>query len=216
MLMKHPATRVRSFLDIEKDFLQGLIDDCFEFISLTPFADLVIDLQGDGSYARECAELHSDMDINIAFASEADRLLARRRIKENPEQWAKAVAFLNQLRVKYGLFIEPALQHDNLANTPKSYFSFKEKKLYKGETRKIDIDYYTKEVKVRPVDPSKPKHMSIGVIGDDGNAREFDPNKDSHDVYDQWIHLVPEYEAKLKDKFLRFGETEETAYMKKL
>lgn len=201
-MIKHPALRVASSADIDKDFHAALAKECFAWLALTPFADLAIDLQEVGSYACETALLYSDLDFNVAFRSEADLALARKRIQENPDQWRKARDFWVQLCHKYGIHLEFALQDYDVAATNKSYFSLKEMKHYLRD----------KKVKVRVRQP----HKAVKVDDDTTSLgfRAFDPTRDTPASYDPWAAELPKWEQKLGSKLLKFGETPDTAWMK--
>lgn len=212
-MIKHPAFRVRSSADIYKPVHDEFAADCWKYISLTPYADLVTDICEVGSYPCERAELHSDMDINQCFKSQADMLLAGERIKENTDQFLQALAWRNQIMKKWGLRIDFVRFDYDLSLTPKTYFSLKEMKLHAGDKRRIDkIDgVYVERVIHRVRTPR------LGIVVPDEEVdvgfRPFRPG-DTHDMYDPWFSELPEWEKKLKGKLLKYGETEETNWMK--
>lgn len=208
-MIKHPALRVRSVLHIVPAVLDAMAVKMEQLVALTPFADLVTDISVPGSYARECAELHSDLDLNLDTGTEENRLLARKRIKENKPQFRKALAFLRSLEKQYGIRIDIALQHADIKAVPKMSYSLRTRTLFGTERRKMDVDWQTGVAteRIRPPLLRQPK-LSIGVPDDDLGARPFNPLVD-----DPWLSELPTWRRRYGANLLEYGKTPETAHM---
>lgn len=205
-MIKHPALRVRSVLHIDSAFLDTLALKMEQFVLLTPFADLVTDINIVGSYARECAELHSDIDINLDTGTEENRLLARELIKNNQAQFRKAIVFLKTVEKLYGMRIDIALQHANMKAVPKMSYSLLFRELFGTERRKMDVDWETGEATERINPPLlRQPTLSIGVFDADLGARPFDPITD-----DPWKRELANWRTLYGANLLEYGQTPET------
>jgi len=213
MIAKHPALRVHSSVDIPSEYHKELAEDCFKYISLTPFADLVTDVVEVGSYAREQAELHSDLDLNIEFATPEDLAEAKERIQANREQFRQAIQFLGELWKKWGTRISFAMFDYQVSKTPKSYYSLKEMKYYPRIKERVDEigGEFVERVRIQLAPPK------LGMIVHDEETdswRPFNPETDTHDMYDPWYNELPKWRELLGGKLLEYGDTEETSWMK--
>lgn len=206
-MIKHPALRVRSVLHIDSTILSTLALKIEQVVALTPFADLVTDVCVVGSYARECAELHSDIDLNLDTGTEENRLLARQRITENKAQFRTAIALLQTIQRQYGIRIDLALQHADMKAVPKMSYSLRTRTLFGTERRKMDVDWQTGEATERPNQP-RPEDFSlnIGVFDLEDGARPFDPAKD-----DPWKKELASWRTLYGANLLEYGQTPETA-----
>ena len=207
-MIKHPGLRLHCIADAYPPFLAELAGDLEEFGKLTPFDDLITDFEVDGSYARGVAELHSDLDINIATGTEKARQEAKARIKADPDQFRVAVQFLKSLWLKYGLRIEVALEHPTIKNVPvKRCFSLRQMTMFGTESKRMDIDPVTETAKERVVVRSGQPRLSQGHEDENGNWVEgFDP-----DAHDPSLAELSIWEK--RQPLLQYGETPETAQM---
>ena len=205
--VKHPALRVRSVLHIDSAFLDTLALKMEQFVLLTPFADLVTDISIVGSYARECAELHSDIDINLDTGTEENRLIARELIRENEAQFTKAVVLLKTIQRQYGVRIDIFLQHADMKVVPKMSYSLRTRTVFGTERRKMDVDWQTGEATERLNQPDPADYsLNVGVFDLENGARPFDPAKD-----DPWKKELPTWRALYGANLLEYGATPETA-----
>jgi hypothetical protein len=213
-VIKHPAFRLRSIADADAPLLAGLLADLEEYGRLTPFAELITDFEVVGSYARGTAELHSDLDINVATGTEERRLLAIRRIRANPDQFRQAIRFSRRLLDKYGTFIELALQHPTVKGLQKSCFSLREMRMYGTERRRVDINPETGAVTVRPSPTlQRAPRFSVAVTDTDGNIREYNPRTDTPARYDRWLDELPLWRRRYGSNLIEYGGTPETSWM---
>ena len=205
--VKHPALRVRSVLHIDSAFLDTLALKMEQFVALTPFSDLVTDVCVVGSYARGCAELHSDLDFNLDTGTEVNRLLARELIRNNQAQFRKAIVFLKTIQKEYGVRIDIALQHADMQTVPKMSYSLRTRTLFGTERRKMDVDWQTGEATERLNQP-RPEDFSlnVGVFDLEDGARPFNPATD-----DPWKKELPTWRTLLGANLLEYGQTPETS-----
>lgn len=205
-MIKHPALRVRSVLHIDSAFLDTLALKMEQFVLLTPFADLVTDINIIGSYARECAELHSDIDFNLDTGTEENRLLARELIKNNQAKFRKAIVFLKTVEKLYGVRLDIALQHADMKAVPKMSYSLLFRELFGTERRKMDVDWETGEATERINPPLlREPTLSIGVFDADLGARPFNPITD-----DPWKRELANWRTLYGANLLEYGQTPET------
>lgn len=206
-MIKHPALRVRSVLHITPAVLDALAVKMEQLIALTPFADLVTDICIVGSYARGCAELHSDLDFNLDTGTEENRLLARQRITENKAQFRTAIALLQTIQRQYGIRIDLALQHADMKAVPKMSYSLRTRTLFGTERRKMDVDWQTREATERQNQPDPADFsLNVGVFDLEDGSRPFDPVKD-----DPWKSELATWRTLYGANLLEYGQTPETA-----
>lgn len=178
-----------------------------QLIALTPFADLVTDINIVGSYARGCAELHSDIDINLDTGTEENRLLARELIQANTAQFRKAIALLQTIQREYGIRIDLALQHADMKAVPKMSYSLRTHTLFGTERRKMDVDWQTGEATERQNQPDPADFsLNVGVFDLEDGTRPFDPAKD-----DPWKKELATWRTLYGANLLEYGQTPETA-----
>lgn len=67
--MKHPKWRVPSWGDVDPAARNALTLDVEGIVAFMPFSRVVADIEIVGSYAFGCADMSSDIDINIAADS---------------------------------------------------------------------------------------------------------------------------------------------------
>lgn len=205
--IKHPAFRARSISLVDQATLIAIADKMEQFVSLTPFAHLVTDINIVGSYARGCAELHSDLDINLDTGTEENRLLARDLIRQNKSQFAKAIAVLQFLQKQYGMRFEIALQHASMKEVPKMSYSLRTRTLFGTERRKMDVDWQTGEATERQNQPDPADFsLNVGVFDLEDGSRPFDPAKD-----DPWKKELPTWRTLYGANLLEYGNTPETS-----
>lgn len=206
-MIKHPALRVRSVLHIDSTILSTLALKIEQVVALTPFADLATDVCVVGSYARECAELHSDIDLNLDTGTEENRLLARQRITENKAQFRTAIALLQSVQRQYGIRIDLALQHADMKAIPKMSYSLRTRTLFGTERRKMDVDWQTGEATERLNQPDPADFsLNVGVFDLEDGTRPFDPAKD-----DPWKKELATWRTLYGANLLEYGQTPETA-----
>lgn len=206
-MIKHPALRVRSVLHITPAVLDAMAVKMEQFVALTPFVDVVTDINIVGSYARECAELHSDIDINLDTGTEENRLLARELIKNNQAQFRKAVVFLKTVEKLYGVRLDIALQHADMKAVPKMSYSLRTRTLFGTERRKMDVDWQTGEATERQNQPDPADFsLNVGVFDLEDGTRPFDPAKD-----DPWKTELPTWRTLYGANLLEYGQIPETA-----
>jgi predicted nucleotidyltransferase len=72
-----------------------------------------------GSYARQCAQDHSDFDVCIATGTEERRQQAIQLMKENIEMWQEALNYLRyELYTGFGLRIQISLEAPTITEIP--------------------------------------------------------------------------------------------------
>ncbi len=193
-MIKHPALRIAAIEDCDPAFLDQLQADLETFGRMTPYGHLIKDFEIDGSYAMRCATLMSDLDINIATGEDLKESL--QLTEDNKDVQAVANQFIRALSVKYGLMVSPARKYPFAKNNPKIMcFSLRERKTY-GTVSRIN------------------PHLDVGVVGEDGLTRSFNPSTDIPEMYDPWASTLDQWREKYGEKLLEFGETPETAWMK--
>lgn len=207
-MVKHPGLRVRSITQVAQSVVSDIARGIEEVISLLPFASLVTDISVIGSYARGCAELHSDLDINIDTGTEENRLLAKEKINIQSDEFRKSIQLLHTIEKQFGIHIDLSIQHASMREVQKMAFSLRENRLYGTETRRVDIDPTTRVATERILRPSRSAKLSIGVFDANVGYRQFNPAAD-----DPWISELRTWRGLYGENFLEYGRTQETAHM---
>lgn len=194
-MIKHPALRVSNIADVDSEFLDSFYADLLEFKKLCPFGDLIEDFEITGSYAAGRAKLHSDVDINLALGTQENVSRARVIVRERSEEWATALRYLHHVAdEKYGVILQLQMQFATMKTISHLMcYSLTERKTYGTQTERT------------------PKLVTPKVWSDDaGDFVDLIP-----DVNDPYLSELPKYRKKYGAKFLNYGDTPETAHMKR-
>jgi len=126
--LKHPCFRVCAWELVEKNRRLALETDLWELAKQFPFFAEIADIEVVGSYATGCAQLHSDIDINIALPDWGAQKAAR-YILFNEFGGKRFYDLKDTLGEKHNLNVGLAVHSPDL----KSYvicYSTKEQKFY--------------------------------------------------------------------------------------
>lgn len=210
-MIKHPALRVRSIADVDRDFLESLSSELAAIFKDTFLENAITDYQITGSYARGCAELHSDLDINLATTSEKAREDARAGARSIATTHRKLVAGISQLQESLGIRFDISLEHWDVKATPKSFYSLAQMKFHRGDARRLDVNR-DGSVNYRAVaTPRKtPKFGQLIFDEELGEWVEFDPQSN-----DPWLAELDYWRRKYGRLFLEFGDTAETSHFRR-
>ena len=192
-MIKHPALRVKSIQQVAPEILDEVEADVEYCVGLSPYADLIVDLEILGSYATGRARLHSDLDINLATGSQEQIGAAIARIRENvPAHQISRKWQFKELQEKWGLRFQTGFMFPLAKTNPNLMcYSLKERKLY-------------------GTNPIKQARYDVQVVdADTGEMVPLIPDEN-----DPYLKELPEWRAKYGANLLEFGETPETAHMK--
>lgn len=207
-MIKHPAFRVRSITHVSADFLDLLEDGLDRICDSSPLAGILTDYEITGSYARGCAELHSDLDINLATPSVEIWQAARQGLRQDKDDTAKALGDIATLSEQFGVRFDVSLQHRSAGDTPKMYYSLRARQLFGTETRRIDI-LEDGTVQVRQINRVREPKLSALVWNEElGDYEPFDP-----ETNDPYLNELETWRALYGDRLLRYGQTAETFHM---
>lgn len=116
-MIKRPAVRVRSIRHILPETMTRIREIFVVFNSMLPFTAKRI--LWSGSFARECAQLHSDMDINIDTGTKEERAIALAAKRDNAQAWDSALQYLRQtLTDEFGLNVNVGFEFPSIADNP--------------------------------------------------------------------------------------------------
>lgn len=207
-MIKHPAFRVQSITQVAPEILDEFLADLKNVADASPLRGLLTDYEVVGSYARGAAQLHSDIDINLATPSPELNLAIRAGFRANAEATSVALENMQDVWDKWGLRIDISLQHWTAKVTPKMCFSLPTKTLYGTETRRFDI-LPDGSIRYRPTNPNYQPKFSVSIWDDVlGDFRDFDPMVD-----DPWASELDTWRQRYGANFLEFGVTAETQHM---
>lgn len=201
-LVKHPALRIKNIAFCDPNFLTSLTADLYYIVELWGVSEYVLDFEVLGSYARGIAELHSDLDINIATTN----IFEAKEAAANSPTASEAILALKSLWIKYGLRIDLQMQHQSVKDIPtKMCFSLNSGVTYGTETRRIGPDG-------QPIvdTPIRQPKLTMSVMDEElGCDRPFVPIQD-----DPWASELDEWRIRYGELWLEYGDTPETEHMK--
>lgn len=207
-MIKHPAFRVPSVSLIKPEILDELLADLSTIAENSPLAGLITDYEVAGSYARGCAELHSDFDINLATPSPQANLIIRAGLRANADVTGDALGDITDLWRKWGLILDVSLQHWTVRSTAKMGFSLVTRELFGAENRRFDI-LKDGSIRFRNITQQRPPRLAVRIFDEElGDFRDFDPTTD-----DPWNAELDYWRDLYGANFLEFGSTVETEHM---
>lgn len=211
--MKSPDVRVRSVLHLPPPVLQRLRELVLALKAVLPF---IVDGEVAGSYAREAADFHSDLDVHLA--TEGQHKKAKRLLRENRPEYAEALgAFMHAVRSEFGLNCDALFEAPSLKDLPfKACYRILEGKLYHPDAR-VRMDRWSDGTyHARP--PKKLLRKPRYSFGDFNESGDWVPGLDPWNN-DSACSIKPtfgteqfaEARARLGAVLLEVGSTPETA-----
>lgn len=216
--MKHPAVRFPSYDDFPswaKARIREIVADVKRRLAPLFVLD---DLAVTGSFGRDAADLHSDLDLNFEVGTEARRRAAIAAAKANREAFEAALEPLRQLYREFGLRFQLSFQEPSIRDVPeKACYRILENKAYHPESKqRVDRQPDgTYRPRLTPV-PLRPRRFNFG---------DFDESGDWVDGLDPWNNDSPcsirpdfgraqfaELRRTFGPKFIEIGSTPKTAH----
>jgi hypothetical protein len=199
-MLKHPAFRVASWSLVAPEIqesVRSILAEWHDTFTVKPE-----DFEITGSYARDCAQLHSDLDLNIAFGAlraEGMAALDARSIIEIRRVFWRTWALRLDMAVE-----APAIARVSVKRcyrvVERKWYGTDDPKTLKRFDKWSDGTYHERQVKK----PLRPPRFSFGVT--DPETGDLRPGADP------WENITSTWAARYGKDFLEIGKTEDTKH----
>lgn len=168
--------RFRSIRQLQPKTLEKIERLCKGFQELLPFT--VYRFLWGGSYARDCAGLHSDVDINLDIGTIDENKSIRESLKNDPEKKARFIEankwLSEQTRNELGVHFSMTYEFPCIADDPeKRCYSILEKKWYHEDDPSTLLDARKKGFGY--VDEDGVEHPGVDPFEDDAKKLKNKP-----------------------------------------
>ncbi len=205
-MIRRPSLRVACIADVAPEVLDELESDLDTFAAFLPFP--ITDYHVVGSAACRRWQFHSDLDVVLVTGDKWAE--ARALWRSQSDKSREAIRFSRTLWDKYGVRIELSFEAADMKPVvAKSYYSIKERKHYRPHlTQRVDVHPVTGAVTARIAPtPTRPPRFFWSFQDAEGNVHA------NEDPYPR--EEVEKWAKRYGAKFLRIGDTEDTAYLKR-
>lgn len=209
-MIKRPAMRVRDYAHLLPAVRAEILADLEEVAALLPVT--IGDFEVTGSYARGRAQLHSDLDVNLAGDSLDGYRAIRRSARESRDEWRRAIARLKEMWRKWGMRIDLAVEAPTVrAITVKQCYRMRAgtwhhrdlSQTYPRMDKRLDGEWYE-----RPRVLVGQPRLEHGWFDEDQNFVRM-----TREDQDPYFAQVETWAARYGPRLLRYGATPETAWM---